>query len=163
MVMVRSRLSGFHQRLAAMVGATALLAAAAAADAQVRTGQVRQGEGGNRCCVNNFRFAGTCEVTVGSGESCRDVVSYLNNLQSTGKAYCGGTLIRGGWTLVQCQESTGSGGAVTPGTAVTAPPARSPETVRPSATGSVGTTNQTFVTPVDGSNVSVQSAGIINL
>jgi hypothetical protein len=124
---------------------------------------VQQGGSGTGCCLNNFRFAGTCEVTVGSGESCHDVLAYLNNLQSVGKAYCGGTLVRGGWTLVQCQETSGSSGTVTSGTLVTAPPARGPQTVQPSRTGSVGTTSQTFVTPVDPGTVTVQQAGIINL
>jgi hypothetical protein len=161
--MARSQTSGFHRRLAALLGATALLAASATADAQVRTGQVRQGDGRDRCCLNNFRFAGTCEVTVGGDESCRDVLSYLNNLQAVGKAYCGGTLVRGGWTLVRCQETSGSSGAITPGSVVTAPPAQAPQTVQPSPTGSVGTTNQTFVTPVDPGTATVQQAGIINL
>ncbi len=64
--------------------AAILIYCAVAADAQVRYGEVQQGDGGTRCCLNNFRFAGTCEVAVGGGGSCYDVVSYLNNFQSVG-------------------------------------------------------------------------------
>ena len=143
--------------------AAILIYCAVAADAQVRYGEVQQGDGSTRCCLNNFRFAGTCEVAVGGGGSCYDVVSYLNNFQSVGRTYCGGTLVRGGWTQVRCQETSSTGGGVTSGSAVTAPPAQSPQTVRPAQTAPVGTTNQTFVTPVDASAAKVQQAGIINL
>lgn len=139
-----------------------VVVAAIAADAQVRYGEVQQGGSGAQCCVNNFRFAGTCKVTIGNGESCSDVLSYLNNLQSVGKAYCGGSLVRGGWTQVRCQLPDSSNSTATPGTAITAPPARSPHAAGTANTRPVDTADPTFVTPVDSSTVRVQEAGILN-
>lgn len=159
--MSRSHLASIHRWSVAAAAAAFLIVGAGVGDAQVRYGEVQQGGGGSRCCVNNFRFAGTCEVTIGSGESCADVMSYLNNLQSVGKAYCGGTTVRGGWTTVRCQEA-GSTVGVTSGGAVAAPPAQAPRAVRPAQTSPVGTAGQTFVTPVDASTATVQEAGILN-
>ena len=159
--MTRSKSDQIQYWFAVAAISTMLIGGAAAANAQVRYGEVQQGGGGTRCCMNNFRFAGTCEVTVGSGESCHDVLSYLNNFQSVGGTYCGGTLVRGGWSQVKCQQ-TDSTGAVSSGTMATAPPAQSPQTVQLAPTGAVGTTGQTFVTPVDASNAKVQEPGIIN-
>jgi hypothetical protein len=55
------------------------------------------------CCFTNPRFSGTCKVVPGEGESCSSILGYLNNPNSSGKAYCGGTTIRGGWTQVTCE------------------------------------------------------------
>ena len=159
--MTRSNSTHIHYWLAVATVSTILIGGALAADAQVRYGQVQQGGGGTRCCMNNFRFAGTCEVTVGSGESCYDVLSFLNNFQSVGGTYCGGTLVRGGWTQVKCQQ-TSSSGTVSSGSTVTAPRTQSPQTIQTANTGAVGTTSQTFVTPVDASTAKVQEPGIIN-
>ena len=57
---------------------------------------------GEPCCFNNVQYAGTCTVVPGAGESCQSVLDYLNNPMSTGKSYCGGTSIRGGWAQVDC-------------------------------------------------------------
>jgi hypothetical protein len=57
------------------------------------------------CCFENPRYAGTCQVTPGPEESCGDILAYLNNPNSVGKAYCGNTKIRGGWTQVDCDGS----------------------------------------------------------
>jgi uncharacterized protein (TIGR02246 family) len=57
-----------------------------------------------RCCFENFRYAGGCMVVVRGEETCEDVLAYLNNFNSVGKYYCGNTTIRGGWTLVDCGD-----------------------------------------------------------
>jgi hypothetical protein len=67
---------------------------------QVQTAAAEQG----KCCFTNPRYTGVCEVTPGEGESCSSILAYLNNPNSTGKAYCGGTAIRGGWQQVSCEE-----------------------------------------------------------
>jgi hypothetical protein len=58
------------------------------------------------CCFENPRFSGTCKVTPGPDESCSSILGYLNNPNSVGKAYCGNTKVRGGWTQVSCDEAT---------------------------------------------------------
>jgi uncharacterized protein (TIGR02246 family) len=57
-----------------------------------------------RCCLNNFRFAGGCMVIVRGDETCQDVLGYLNSFQSVGKYYCDNTMIRGGWSLGSCGD-----------------------------------------------------------
>jgi uncharacterized protein (TIGR02246 family) len=57
-----------------------------------------------RCCLNNFRFAGGCMVVVRGAETCQDVLGYLNNFNSVGKYYCDNTMVRGGWTLSDCGD-----------------------------------------------------------
>jgi len=57
------------------------------------------------CCFANRRFTGLCTVTPSSGDSCSSALSYLNNLGSAGKAYCGNTYIRQGWRQVDCEQS----------------------------------------------------------
>jgi len=57
-----------------------------------------------RCCLNNFRFAGGCMVVVRGQETCQDVLAYLNNFNSVGKYYCDNTVIRGGWSLSDCGD-----------------------------------------------------------
>jgi ketosteroid isomerase-like protein len=57
-----------------------------------------------RCCLNNFRFAGGCMVVVRGTETCSDVLGYLNNFNSVGKYYCDNTMVRGGWTLSDCGD-----------------------------------------------------------
>ena len=61
--------------------------------------------GGETCCFENPRFSGTCQVTTGPEETCGDVLAYLNNPNSVGKAYCGNTKVRGGWSQVKCEGS----------------------------------------------------------
>ncbi|MCU0302490.1 MAG: DUF4440 domain-containing protein [Thermoanaerobaculales bacterium] len=65
------------------------------------------------CCFSNFRFAGGCRVTPRQGQHCQNILSYLNNLGSSGEAYCGSTNIRGGWTLVDCGSGSAAGGIAT--------------------------------------------------
>lgn len=56
-----------------------------------------------RCCFTNQAYSGVCEVTPAKDETCADILSYLNNPQSSGKSYCGGTNVRGGWESVTCK------------------------------------------------------------
>jgi len=55
------------------------------------------------CCFENPRFSGTCQVSPGPDESCGSILGYLNNPNSVGKAYCGNTKVRGGWSTVPCE------------------------------------------------------------
>ncbi|MCW8984143.1 MAG: hypothetical protein OQK55_02290, partial [Thermoanaerobaculales bacterium] len=78
-----------------------------------------------RCCLNNFRFAGGCMVIVRGQETCQDVISYLNNFNSVGKYYCDNTMIRGGWSLSNCGDpAMNTNPYVTPGNAQQAAPAQ---------------------------------------
>jgi hypothetical protein len=54
------------------------------------------------CCFTNERYSGTCSVVPGNDETCEGILAYLNNPNSTGRNYCGGTTIRGGWIQVDC-------------------------------------------------------------
>ena len=58
------------------------------------------------CCFTNARYEGVCQVTPGAEESCAGILAYLNNPMSSGKTYCGGTKIRGGWKHVDCEANT---------------------------------------------------------
>ena len=55
------------------------------------------------CCYTHPDHAGVCEVTPGEGETCESILDYLNTPMSTGKTYCGGTTIRGGWETAVCE------------------------------------------------------------
>ena len=44
----------------------------------------------------------------GEGETCQSILAYLNNPMSTGKSYCGGTAVRGGWVQVDCKTGKSS-------------------------------------------------------
>jgi uncharacterized protein (TIGR02246 family) len=88
----------------------------------------------DRCCLNNFRFAGGCMVIVRGQETCQDVLSYLNSFQSVGKYYCDNTTIRGGWSLSECGDQTmNTNPYLVPGSAQPAPPAQQIQS-RPQAT-----------------------------
>jgi hypothetical protein len=54
------------------------------------------------CCFTNPAYTGICTVQPGDKETCKSILDYLNNPNSTGKSYCGGTTIRGGWKEVKC-------------------------------------------------------------
>jgi hypothetical protein len=58
----------------------------------------------DECCFSNPRYTGVCKVQPDDDETCADVLAYLNNVNSVGKAYCGNTIIRGGWSQVDCNE-----------------------------------------------------------
>jgi hypothetical protein len=57
------------------------------------------------CCFTNQRYSGVCQVVPEKDETCGSILSYLNTPNSTGKSYCGGTDIRGGWTQVDCKTT----------------------------------------------------------
>lgn len=57
------------------------------------------------CCFTNPRYTGVCTVVPGEDESCASILGYLNNPNSTGKAYCGGTTVRGGWQQIACEDA----------------------------------------------------------
>jgi len=61
------------------------------------------------CCYANFRFSGPCVVTLAPGETCSSVLTYLNDLSSAGKTYCGSTPIRRGWSHTPCPGEVTSG------------------------------------------------------
>ena len=54
------------------------------------------------CCFTNEHYSGTCRVVPGNDETCGGILAYLNNPSSTGRSYCGGTTVRGGWSQVDC-------------------------------------------------------------
>jgi hypothetical protein len=56
------------------------------------------------CCFEHANYQGTCVVTPGEGETCESILEYLNTPGTVSKTYCGGTRIRGGWTLVECEQ-----------------------------------------------------------
>ncbi len=100
--------SNSPRRFVIVVFAVIAAGGAVVADAQYQTGQVQHGGSSKQCCFNNFRFAGSCAAQVGQNESCNTVLSYLNNFNSVGLAYCGNTTVRGGWTTVDCAAGSSS-------------------------------------------------------
>ena len=89
-----------YRKITMCLTAVVCLSAVAGFAAEDITAVVTEQE---RCCFNNPRYTGTCEVTPGEGETCGSILGYLNNPNSVGKAYCGGTKVRGGWSQVQCE------------------------------------------------------------
>jgi len=75
------------------------------------------------CCFASDRYEGICKVTPGEGENCQSILAYLNNPMSTGKSYCDGTSVRGGWVQADCK--TGKSVAQQ-GTAGSTPTAQKP-------------------------------------
>lgn len=135
----------------AWIAAALLVTGATVVPAQAQTsGRVTAGQS-KVCCFNNFRFAGGCEVTLEEGESCMQVLAYLNDLNSAGQRYCRSTVIRGGWTLETCDGASG-GLRTTPGTVRAEEPtttaARPVRPVSPTATGPAPAGRATFITPV---------------
>jgi len=75
------------------------------------------------CCFTNQRYSGVCQVVPAEDETCGSILSYLNTPNSTGKGYCAGTDIRGGWTQVDCKaasQSTQTSAAAAPQNACSA-------------------------------------------
>jgi hypothetical protein len=87
--------------LATMICASCLAGIVGAAEEAEDVRAVQQ----DPCCFENPRYTGTCQVTPGPDESCADILAYLNNPNSVGKAYCGNTKVRGGWAQVDCDGS----------------------------------------------------------
>ena len=59
----------------------------------------------DRCCFNNFRFAGGCVVVPTGSETCQSILAYLNSFDTVGRDYCGNTTVRGGWSLNPCDTA----------------------------------------------------------
>jgi len=59
-----------------------------------------------KCCFTNSAYSGVCEVVPAKDETCQSILQYLNTPNTVGKAYCGGTSIRGGWQQVACKTSS---------------------------------------------------------
>lgn len=57
-----------------------------------------------QCCFVNPNYQGVCTVTPAEGESCDEILAYLNTPLSVGKTYCENSRIRGGWERVNCPE-----------------------------------------------------------
>jgi len=72
----------------------------------VMAGLAQQAVAADPCCFTNQRFTGVCSATPGEGETCASILGYLNNPNSVGKSYCGGTTIRGGWAKVACESGS---------------------------------------------------------
>lgn len=65
------------------------------------------------CCFSNQRYSGVCQVAPAENETCSSILAYLNTPNSTGKGYCAGTDIRGGWVQVDCRAKSQSTQATT--------------------------------------------------
>ena len=61
------------------------------------------------CCYTNRAFTGVCRVRPARDETCATILTYLNDPQSQGKSYCGGTTIRSGWQQIPCEAPPPSG------------------------------------------------------
>jgi hypothetical protein len=92
-----------------LIAVAVVLAVAATIPVAAETTASESVIGGESCCFTNPRFSGVCKVTPGENETCGDILAYLNNQSSTGKAYCGNTPVRGGWAQVECEASTTAG------------------------------------------------------
>jgi len=75
----------------------------AAAAVMTAPGQVQAQD---KCCFNNYRFAGGCAVVPSGTETCNSILSYLNSFDSVGSYYCGNTTVRGGWTITGCSDAS---------------------------------------------------------
>lgn len=58
------------------------------------------------CCFTNPAYSGICVVKPSDQETCKTILDYLNNPHSSGKTYCGGTTIRGGWKETKCPQTS---------------------------------------------------------
>jgi hypothetical protein len=73
----------------------------------VRSAAADAGTQATPCCFANPRYAGVCQVAPGEGETCSSILNYLNDINSTGKTYCGNTTVREGWRRVECTSEDG--------------------------------------------------------
>ena len=63
-----------------------------------------EGQEKSVCCYHHERVQGLCQVTPVQEETCESILEYLNSPGTSGKTYCGGTKVRGGWTSVDCEQ-----------------------------------------------------------
>lgn len=80
-----------------------IVVAVAGSIATIAVRHTAAGEAKEPCCFTNSRYTGVCQVTPAEDESCGSILAYLNNPNSSGKGYCGGTSIRGGWQQASCE------------------------------------------------------------
>jgi len=93
-----------RMRMVLLLGVVVAVAAVAGAIAVgTDDGPLSAEAAADTCCFTNPRYSGVCSVVPGEGETCGSILGYLNNPNSTGKAYCGGTPVRGGWSKVTCE------------------------------------------------------------
>lgn len=62
-------------------------------------------ESTTECCFTREGYQGVCKITPGEDESCESILKYLNTAGTTGKTYCGGSKLRGGWKQVKCEKA----------------------------------------------------------
>jgi ketosteroid isomerase-like protein len=77
----------------------------AAAAAAIVVASPSPGAAQEKCCFNNFRFAGGCMVVPSGSETCASILSYLNSFDAVGRYYCDNTTVRGGWSQVECGDA----------------------------------------------------------
>jgi len=65
-----------------------------------------QAQAQDKCCFNNYRFAGGCAVVPSGTETCNSILSYLNSFDAVGRYYCDNTMVRGGWTISVCSDAS---------------------------------------------------------
>jgi len=88
---------------ATLVFGVAVVAGTMAAVTARHTSAGTTGEAKEPCCFTNPRYTGVCQVSPAEDETCSSILAYLNNPNSSGKGYCGGTSIRGGWQQASCE------------------------------------------------------------
>jgi len=86
----------------AVIGVVAVVVIVAAVFLIAGSGNAGEEEGA--CCLTNPAYHGVCRIVPAGGETCEGILEYLNTPNSSGKAYCGNTQIRGGWRLVECPD-----------------------------------------------------------
>ena len=106
---MKSDVISVKRLLAAGLGGTVAVAVLAGA-LLVAAAPTRAADSPKPCCFTNDRYEGTCTVVPGDGETCQSILAYLNNPMSTGKTYCGSTIVRGGWALVSCDKAKSAKG-----------------------------------------------------
>ncbi len=57
------------------------------------------------CHFTNPSYAGVCTVQPKGDETCKSILAYLNQPNSTGKTYCNDTILRGGWKKANPPDS----------------------------------------------------------
>ncbi len=54
------------------------------------------------CCFAHEGYPNPCKVIPAKDETCESILEYLNTPGTGGKSYCNGSLLRGGWSAVDC-------------------------------------------------------------
>lgn len=61
------------------------------------------------CCFNHTGYPNPCKVIPAEDETCDSILEYLNTPGTGGKSYCNGSLLRGDWTAVDCNQEKDKG------------------------------------------------------